>query len=34
VTIEFGNLEVDGGLSAQDFSFVPPKDVDTFFYEQ
>lgn len=34
VTIEFGDLEVDTGLSPEDFSFVPPKDVDTFFYEQ
>lgn len=34
VTIAFGNLKVDGGLSPQDFSFVPPQDADTFYYEQ
>jgi outer membrane lipoprotein carrier protein len=34
VTIEFGNLEVGGGLSPQDFSFVPPEDADTFYYDQ
>ena len=34
VTIEFGNLEVDAGLSPEDFSFVPPEGADTFYYEQ
>jgi outer membrane lipoprotein carrier protein len=34
VDIDFGELEVDAGLTPEDFAFQPPEGVDVFYYEQ
>ena len=34
IEIDFGELNVDSGLTPEDFSFQPPDSVDVFHYEQ
>ena len=34
VVVEFSQLQVDGGLTLDDFAFTPPEGVDTFYYDQ
>ena len=34
VIVEFSELQVDGGLTREDFAFTPPEGVDTFYYDQ
>jgi outer membrane lipoprotein carrier protein len=34
VVIEFADLDVDAGLTSEDFAFRPPEGVDTFYYDK